>query len=152
MGRATKESTSGGRILVSVVRNMQTACGAHPASMGAADENCLDASLTTHRRLVQKLRTLEHVSQILHCLHSLCRDSFTLLYEETNKRTFELYALFIDICMFRSPSATILRVYSIKDYNTKFVWLISPISDFVKCYKIQIFNRFATHITFYYTL
>jgi hypothetical protein len=38
--------------------------------------------------------------------------------------------------MFRSPSATILRVYSIKGYNKKFVWRISPRSRFTKCYNI----------------
>jgi hypothetical protein len=38
------------------------------------------------------------------------------LCEGTNKYAYELYTLFIDhTYMFRSPSATILRVYSIKE-------------------------------------
>ena len=37
------------------------------------------------------------------------------LYKGTNKSTYELYTLFIDhTYVFRSPSATILRVYGIK--------------------------------------
>jgi hypothetical protein len=37
--------------------------------------------------------------------------------------------------MFRPPSATILRVYIVKEYNS-FVWRISPRYEFIKYYKI----------------
>ena len=38
--------------------------------------------------------------------------------------------------MFRSPSATIFREYSSKEYNKKSVWRISSGSEFIKCYNI----------------
>jgi hypothetical protein len=42
------------------------------------------------------------------------------LYEDTNNCIYELYMLFVDhTYIFWSPSATILRVYSIKEYNKK---------------------------------
>jgi hypothetical protein len=40
-----------------------------------------------------------------------------------------LHELFIDhTYMFRSPSATIVKTYGIKEYNKKFMRRISPIS------------------------
>jgi hypothetical protein len=48
-----------------------------------------------------------------------------------------LHTLFIDhTYMFQLPSAIILRVYNIKEYNKKFVWWIKSRSEFRKCYKI----------------
>ena len=45
--------------------------------------------------------------------------------------------LFVDhTYMFRSLSATILRVYNIKEYDKKFMWPNSRGSEFIKCYKI----------------
>ena len=53
------------------------------------------------------------------------------------KCTYKLYTLFIyHSYTFRSPPATILRVYSIKEYNKSCVWRICPRSEFIKCYKI----------------
>jgi hypothetical protein len=52
----------------------------------------------------------------------------------------KLHTLFIDhTYMFRSPSATTLRVNSIKEYNKSFVWRDCPRSEFIKCYKIPKF-------------
>jgi hypothetical protein len=47
--------------------------------------------------------------------------------------------LLITPTCFRSPSATILRVQSIKEYNENCVWRVSARSNFIKYYNIMKF-------------
>ena len=59
------------------------------------------------------------------------------MLSENQEMHLKLYTLFIDhTYMFRSPSATILRVHSIKEYNKKSIWRIGPKSEYIKCYQI----------------
>ena len=88
------------------------------------------------RSLVQ----LQTLLETLENLYNFCKTRLEYLsfHEETNKCTYELHTLSIHhTYMFRSPYATILRVYSIKKYNKRLcVWRNSLSSQFIKCYKI----------------
>jgi hypothetical protein len=70
------------------------------------------------RFVAYQVHDMKHNGEVT-CLYFIV-DTAKMLYEETNKCTYELYTLFIDhTYMFRSPSATIFRVYSVKIVQQK---------------------------------